>query len=137
MPSTIGGGVFIASSTIPHMGLGLFAGVPFLSGQLITEYSGRVVPFHVTKHMSFKEQLVHCGGMWINGIQHPRKQCGGGSFANRLERGYNAEISRVGNKLFLKVRQGRAIQVGEEIVTSQGTGFHTRLAIAVHKLPQP
>jgi hypothetical protein len=96
--ATVGDGVFLAESTLPGAGLGLFADRDFRPGQPITEYYGRVFRDDVRRGDKLEHAIELAAGWSIDGtrtadgtrLTEPGRQlaalgAGGGAYANDLD----------------------------------------------------
>ena len=137
LAATVGNGLTIADS---EGGLGLFAQRDFGSMQFITMYEGDALGYlepgqTAACQLDVQTHVTQCGGFYVDG--YPLSQAyrrdpqsiighGGGTFAN------HAEMPRVNaetvlgwrgaglNAIYLRVKKGKAIRKGEEVLISYG-----------------
>jgi sensor domain CHASE-containing protein len=136
--ATVGNGVEVRASTLPKAGRGLFACVPFVRGDLITEYAGPVVGVAEVKKRDLSA-CTHVGTLrrmflYVDGLREATAGAGGGSFVNDPRFGRVAEYNAV---LFVRYdcRAGRwrlfvkavhDIGAGAEVFVSYGADWWRR-----------
>lgn len=140
--ATVGYGVEVRQSNLPHAGNGLFAapGWVFTSNDIITEYEGKSISrpaLRALKAIRDPTLLTHIaciagGHHCSDGIKLPVADQGGGSFANdpygsRYK--VNATIVEIGNVLYVKVKQGKLIKSNEEIFVNYGATTRRMMGI--------
>ncbi len=153
--ATIGDGVEVKESTIPHTGNGLFATRAFQKDEYITEYAGRRRDAKDAKHMpgshirSLVSQVYAIDGAYdeegntIDNPQRTRQGKGGGAFANdAMGPRNNARYTHLDGPLFrgaetpneriVLLQATRNIAAGEEIFVAYGIDYW--IAHASHPL---
>lgn len=134
--AVVGRGVEVRPSTLgPQAGNGLFATIPFVSGDVITLYDGTRLRDRAHARSQPKQtHIVHKDGTYVSGLRRPVAGRGGGSFVNDGgTRRANAVFWNAGpawnNDVYLRVRAGGVIRPGEEILCSYGTRGATSVAM--------
>ena len=123
----IGGGLEIKKSCIAGAGRGLFACADFKSNEIITKYEGKDITFEEAKAMSNQKYIMQHTGKFIDGIKEPIIGKGAGSFANSSIEHANTEKCLIGNDIWLKVKRGKHIQPGDEVLQLYSRQFHKNL----------
>jgi hypothetical protein len=134
--ATLGHGVELAESTIPDAGNGVFATRPFLNGEWITEYSGKLISKQEAAELEKEWKSSHiynARGSIYDALQIELKEgVGLGGFANAVGGPSNVPKSR--RNCILAVREGQPnrkgylratkdIKVGDELITDYGNGY--------------
>ena len=129
--ATIGQGLAVVPSQLHDAGMGLFATMDFMKGDVITIYEGE----HIYKEEACKREVkTHmasiCSRLVIDGIKRPENGIGGGSFVNdprnRMMRNAEFKTAREGykRKYGVYLVATRHITSGQEIYASYGNrGF--------------
>ena len=135
--ATVGDGVEIRKSTIPHGGNGLFATRSFRSKQIITEYCGTIITRDEAVHIRQQKPsaISHFRSLGYHQViaGHRRKEDapgeGGASFANdgcKLKRN-NAKLitfeMRHTHEMRVFLVADKDISVGDEILTAYGKDY--------------
>ena len=139
--TTIGNGVEVRKSLIPNAGNGLFTMKPFLKGEAVTEYDGKVIDNNEAKQLRQIKKDRHIktvdrNASHIDGLNKPILHRGGASFANDAMNNalYNTVFCktekvihglpdlRTGDKVLGRIflRATRNIAAGEEIYVDYG-----------------
>tara|TARA_B100001741_G_scaffold313371_1_gene319292 strand:- start:2917 stop:3312 length:396 start_codon:yes stop_codon:yes gene_type:complete len=114
--SSIGNGVYVKNSQIPHAGYGLYAQKMFYRGDFITLYDGEILSRReawdrkVLTHMCTRE------GVYVDGLKTPSMGRGGGSFANSSAFKKDANAAIVANLGNVMLQSLKLINPDDEIL---------------------
>ncbi|RHY48559.1 hypothetical protein DYB30_011412, partial [Aphanomyces astaci] len=117
--------VYTKMSSIQNAGLGVFAAVDLVPGDVVTAYDGQLVPDAPTNHLYALQITGASKPMWIDGLRELERGKGIGSFVNRASREHhcymNCDYKEFAESAYIVIT--KKIKANSELFTVYSRGY--------------